>query len=229
MESYFSFCFIRNPWDHAISKFYELKKDNKYQSLDIDTFLSNGMLQEFATRCQSIYSHQGTVLVKRLYQYENLQEAIIEIFDELNLTGKPQLPQAKANLRTDKRHYREILNSSQKIKIQQIFSQEIEWGSYQFWTTKYPKFTKKLHWIHNNLYIVPLNRSTANTLKSNIGTIKLTTILIQDPWREQDDETLAIIETHPFAKKTLARQSNRKKLGYWINYKRQAITIAKHL
>ena len=132
MESYFSFCFIRNPWDHAISKFYELKKDNKYQSLDIDTFLSNGMLQEFATRCRSIYSHQGTVLVKRLYQYENLQEAIIEIFDELNLTGNPQLPQAKANLRTDKRHYREILNSSQKIKIQQIFSQEIEWGSYQF-------------------------------------------------------------------------------------------------
>ena len=126
MESYFSFCFIRNPWNHAISKFYELKKDNKYQSLDIDTFLSNGMLQEFATRCQSIYSHQGTVLVKRLYQYENLQEAIIEIFDELNLTGKPQLPQAKANLRTDKRHYSEILNPAKKLKFSKFFSQETE-------------------------------------------------------------------------------------------------------
>ena len=132
MESYFSFCFIRNPWDHAISKFFELKKDDKYQSLDLDTFLSNGMLQEFATRCRSIYSYQGEILVKRLYQYENLQEAVIEIFDELTLTGNPQLPQAKVNLRTDKRHYREILNTNQKNLIERIFSKEIEWGNYQF-------------------------------------------------------------------------------------------------
>ena len=132
MESYFSFCFIRNPWDHAISKFFELKKDNKYQSLDLDTFLSNGMLQEFATRCRSIYSYQGEILVKRLYQYENLQEAVIEIFDELTLTGNPQLPQAKVNLRTDKRHYREILNTNQKNLIERIFSKEIEWGNYKF-------------------------------------------------------------------------------------------------
>ena len=132
MESYFSFCFIRNPWDHAISKFFELKKDKKHQSLDLDTFLSNGMLQKFATNCRSIYSHNGAVLVKRLYQYENLQEALIEIFDELNLAGNPQLPQAKANLRTDKRHYREILNTNQKSKIERIFYQEVEWGNYKF-------------------------------------------------------------------------------------------------
>ena len=136
MESYFSFCFIRNPWDHAISKFFELKKDNRHQSLDLDTFLSNGMLERFAKNCRSIYSHQGTVLVKRLYQYENLQEAVIEIFDELNLTGDPQLPQAKANLRTDKRHYRDILDTRQKNKIEQIFCQEIEWGNYKFWPAK---------------------------------------------------------------------------------------------
>ena len=25
-ESYFSFCFIRNPWDHSLSQFFELTK-----------------------------------------------------------------------------------------------------------------------------------------------------------------------------------------------------------
>ena len=39
-EEYSSFCFIRNTWDHAISQFYELKKDQaRHQNLELDTFI----------------------------------------------------------------------------------------------------------------------------------------------------------------------------------------------
>ncbi|AII47877.1 hypothetical protein KR52_01710 [Synechococcus sp. KORDI-52] len=131
-ESYYSFCFIRNPWDHAISKFFELKKDEKLQSLDLDTFIESGMLDKFARSCRLIYSDQGEIIVKRLYRYENLQEAVESIFNDLKLTGNPQLPRAKSNLRTDKRPYRDLLNTNQKNKIERIFEQEIEWGEYQF-------------------------------------------------------------------------------------------------
>ena len=131
-HNYYSFCFIRNPWDHALSQFFELKKDNKMQSLDLDTFIEGGMLENFATSCRLIYSDQGRILVNHLYRYENLQETIQNIFNDLNLTGNPQLPRAKSNLRTDKRHYREILSQSQKNAIEQIFSKEVEWGKYQF-------------------------------------------------------------------------------------------------
>ena len=108
-ESYYSFCIIRNPWDHALSQFFELKKDQRLQSLDLDTFIEGGMLDKFATSCRSIYSDQGKILVHRLYRYENLQETVERIFNDLNLTGNPQLPRAKSNLRTDKRPYKDLL------------------------------------------------------------------------------------------------------------------------
>ena len=70
--------------------------------------------------------------MNHLYHYEQLQEAIENLFNDLNLTGNPQLPKAKSTLRTDKRPYKEILNSNQKDAIERIFYQEVEWGKYQF-------------------------------------------------------------------------------------------------
>ena len=94
-ESYYSFCFIRNPWDHALSQFFEPKKDKRWHSLDLDTFINDGTLEAFAASCRSIYSHEGEILVKHLYQYEKLQETIENIFKALNFTGNPELPRAK--------------------------------------------------------------------------------------------------------------------------------------
>ena len=131
-ENYYSFCFIRNPWDHALSQFFELKKDQRLQSLDLDTFIEGGMLDKFAKSCRSIYSENGKILVNCLYRYENLQETIEDIFNDLKLSGNPKLPKAKSTLRTDKRPYREVLNTRQKSEIERIFSSEIEWGKYQF-------------------------------------------------------------------------------------------------
>ena len=131
-EKYFSFCFIRNPWDHAISKFFELRKSEQLQSLDLDTFIHGGRLEKFAASCRLIHSSQGKILVNKLYKYERLEETIENLFKELDLAGNPQLPRAKSTLRTDKRHYRDILSSCQAKKIERIFAQEIEWGQYQF-------------------------------------------------------------------------------------------------
>ena len=131
-ENYYSFCFIRNPWDHALSQYFELKKDQRLEPLDLDTFINDGTLEKFAISCRSIYSDQGNILVKHLYRYENLQETVENIFNNLNLTGNPQLPKAKSDLRTDKRPYRDLLNTNQKHKIEHIFAQEIEWGKYLF-------------------------------------------------------------------------------------------------
>ena len=132
-DEYYSFCFIRNPWDHAISQFYELKKDQaRHQNLDLDTFINGGLLEKFALSCRSIYSHEGEILVKCLYKYELLQETIETIFKDLNLTGNPTLPKAKSTLRTDRRNYKDILNSSQKDVIEKIFFQEVELGKYSF-------------------------------------------------------------------------------------------------
>ena len=124
-ESYFSFCFIRNPWDHTLSQFFELTKKQNSTPLDLDVFINGGMLEKFATSCRSIYSDQDKVLVKQLYHYEKLEETIYKIFNDLNLTGNPKFPRAKTNLRTDKRSYRDILNSDQKIKFKAFLRKKL--------------------------------------------------------------------------------------------------------
>ena len=70
--------------------------------------------------------------MKHLFRYEQLQETIENIFKELQLAGNPKLPRAKSTLRTDKRSYRQILNSIQQKSIESIFAQEIELGKYLF-------------------------------------------------------------------------------------------------
>ena len=116
---------------YAISKFFELKKSEQLQSLDLDTFIHGGRLENFGTSCRSIHSSQGKMLVKKLYKHEHLQETIQNLFKELDLTGNPQLPRAKSTLRTDKRHYRDRLSPGQAKTIEHIFAQENEWGQYQ--------------------------------------------------------------------------------------------------
>ena len=60
------------------------------------------------------------MLVKKLYKHEHLQETIQNLFKKLDLTGNPQLPRAKSTLRTDKRHYRDILSPDQAETIKHI-------------------------------------------------------------------------------------------------------------
>ncbi len=131
-ENYFTFCFIRNPWDHAISQFYWLKRKPSKASLDLETFIYGGTLDSFAKGCRSIYSSNGKVIVDKLYKYEYLQEAVNTIFEDLDLPGDPMLPRAKSNIRSDRRHYKDILNSQQAETIGNLFSQEIELGGYSY-------------------------------------------------------------------------------------------------
>ncbi len=131
-ENYFTFCFIRNPWDHAISQFYWLKRKPHHKALDLETFIYGGRLEGFAKRNRKIYSSNGKVLVDKLYKYEYLQEEVNTIFKDLDLSGDPTLPRAKSKIRSDRRHYKEILNTQQAETIGNIFSQEIEWGGYNY-------------------------------------------------------------------------------------------------
>ena len=55
-ESYYSFYFIRNPLNHSLSQFFELKKEKRMKFLELDTFIEGGMLEKFAISYRSIYN-----------------------------------------------------------------------------------------------------------------------------------------------------------------------------
>jgi len=130
-ESYFRFCFVRNPWDLVISQYFWSIR-NKPDPISLDSFLNSSKIKGIARRSQEMYTLNGKLVVNRLCRYENIQAEVNRIFEELNLPGNPKLPDAKRHFRSDKRHYRDVLNEEQAARIGLIFEREIELSGYSY-------------------------------------------------------------------------------------------------
>ena len=124
---YFKFCFVRNPWDKAISRYYwNMKKQGKEVSLD-NCLQNNNLNDNF-----EIYTMKNCVAVDYVAKYENLMEELETICQKLNIPFDHWLPKAKGNVRRDKRHYSEVLTPEQADFIRQKCRQEIELFGYEF-------------------------------------------------------------------------------------------------
>lgn len=54
------------------------------------------------------------------------------IQNQLNLPDLPALPRAKSGFRKDKRHYRELLGTEDKMAIGRLFAREIDHFGFVF-------------------------------------------------------------------------------------------------
>jgi hypothetical protein len=128
---YFRFCFVRNPWDRAISQyFWSIRGQN--DPISLDDFINGPHLSWAAQHSEAMYSLNGQLAVNRLCRHEEAQLEVTRIFEELGLPGNPQLPEAKRQFRQDRRHYRDVLNSEQAERIASIFSREINLAGYRY-------------------------------------------------------------------------------------------------
>lgn len=130
-SSYFKFCFERNPFDRVISLYYWCHKSEPRPSLA--KFLEGPEVHLLTQRGLQLYSDSsGNICVDRVGRYENLNEELEEIRLRIGLPESLQLPMAKAAHRTDRRHYREVIDSACREKIEKIFSRELSLWNYQF-------------------------------------------------------------------------------------------------
>lgn len=129
-ESYYKFCFERNPWDKIISHYYWYYKTEPRPSIleYLESHLPV-MLQKYGIHS---YTIDGKVAVDKVYPFENLTESLNQIRSHLNLTEELTLLRTKTGTRKDKRPYQEILSIEEKEKIAEIFSEEISLFDYQF-------------------------------------------------------------------------------------------------
>jgi hypothetical protein len=126
-NSYFKFCFVRNPWDRAISRYYwNIKKTGKAE--DLDESLKNN---EPNSNWQ-IYTIDDRLAVDYVGKFENLTEDLNFVCQKLNIPFDAWMPQAKGNIRKDKRHYSEVLNERQAEYIREKCAGEIELFDYKF-------------------------------------------------------------------------------------------------
>ncbi|MBE7384215.1 MAG: sulfotransferase family 2 domain-containing protein [Leptolyngbya sp. SIO1E4] len=126
-NSYFKFCFVRNPWDRAVSRYYwNIEKTKQVVTMD-ESLQNNDPDANFP-----IYTIDGEVAVDFVGRFENLMEDTASICERLNIPFDNWLPRTKNKSRKSKKHYSEILNPEQIEYIREKCAAEIELFGYEF-------------------------------------------------------------------------------------------------
>lgn len=137
-DEYFKFCFERNPWDKIISAYYWRTRNCEHRPTLLEFIHDQnpeGRTRGKGTRRLSnfgIYSIGGEIAVDHVGLYENLDSELERIAALLNLPGKIELPRAKASVREDRRHYREVMGYEERSMVAQVCAREIAHFSYSF-------------------------------------------------------------------------------------------------
>ncbi|MGD1855760.1 MAG: sulfotransferase family 2 domain-containing protein [Leptolyngbyaceae cyanobacterium] len=126
-DSYYKFCFVRNPWDRAISRyFWNIEKTGNHEELEA-SLRNNDPNSNF-----DIYSIGDQVAVDFVGKYENLAVDLGTVCQHLDIPFDGWLPRAKGTARKTRQHYSNILNPQQAEYIHQKCSREIDLFGYQF-------------------------------------------------------------------------------------------------
>jgi hypothetical protein len=129
-DTYFKFCFERNPWDKVISHYYWRGGGIKYAGLD--AYLAAGELEKIKAFSQ--YTAGDTILVDEIFKFEQLSQAIKTLKQRLELPESFRLPnyKAKSSFRKFQGDYRQFYNQQQQELIRKTFKREIDLMGYQF-------------------------------------------------------------------------------------------------
>ena len=129
-NSYYKFCFERNPWDKAVSLYSFWTALSKSQ-ISFEEFLwEKEVLSNFSN--YPIYTINNELVVERVCRFENLNQEIKDIALKIGLPGVPVLPKAKVGFRKDKRPYQEIIGEKERELIQSQCQKEIDLFGYTF-------------------------------------------------------------------------------------------------
>jgi hypothetical protein len=129
-DSYYKFCFERNPYDKAISLYYYTNGDQKHES--IEAFIRDGGLS--VVRGYDQYTISTQVAVDSIFKFEEMDKALEQIAETVGLERPLRLPRfrAKSKSRKDKRPYQEVLTTTERRLIETVWAREIALLGYHF-------------------------------------------------------------------------------------------------
>jgi hypothetical protein len=128
-NSYFKFCFERNPWDKAISQYYFFSEVN-----DVHRTFEEHIADFYPWKLTNfdIYSIDGHVAVDHVAMFENLKQEFSNILKKIGINEDIPLPRAKGNIRKDKRPYQEVYKEKEREYVRTVCKREIELLGYEF-------------------------------------------------------------------------------------------------
>lgn len=127
-DSYFKFCFERNPFDKAISAYYWYSQNSEES---IESYLSLHAKKHHLTNWH-IYTLNDKIAVDFIGRYERLDEDLCTALQQIGLPGEIVLPRAKGGVRKDKSHYSRMLSPAARAQIERICAKENNAFSYEW-------------------------------------------------------------------------------------------------
>lgn len=133
-DSYFSFAFVRNPWDWQVSLYNFMLKKNTHHQHDLVRKFEN-FDQYIRWRCQEevrlqkdfIYSNEGELLVDFVGRYENLEADFQKICSRIGIEAS--LPRLNVS---NTRPYQQFYTSETEELVRRTFEADIVTFGYNF-------------------------------------------------------------------------------------------------
>lgn len=127
-DSYFKFCFERNPWDKAVSAFFWEKDRLKNIPQDFETYVQKRKLPSRF----NLFTMGGKLAVDFVGKFENLEEDYRLACAKFGLSDPPPLPRAKGNFRPKDKTYRDYYTDASRKAVAKQFAREIDLLGYMF-------------------------------------------------------------------------------------------------
>lgn len=125
-SKYTCFTSIRNPWDHAVSRFEHNKKLNEQEKTfdDFESWITSNK----GGQLKSITGKDGNVITKHIIRFENIQGDFDAICERIGIPSE-EIPHLNS---VSRKHYTEYYSDKTRKIIASQYAQEIEMFSYKF-------------------------------------------------------------------------------------------------
>jgi len=131
-HEYFSFCFVRNPWDKLVSQYYWHQYFNPRAINNFSDFVETRCQKFLNQNSRYIYELDGEIVVSRICRFENLMDEVRAIWEHLDLPYMDELPRAKTGKRPQEATRHSMFNPSDRDRVGEVFHKEIERFNYRF-------------------------------------------------------------------------------------------------
>lgn len=129
-NSYFKFCFERNPWDRVVSLYHWKTRRQPRPHPSLSEFVRSDALQGLKRRGRGLYTINGEVVVNRICRFENLAGELDAVRQQLGIAEPLELPHAKSQFRRDRSKASDVLTAEDRQHIADVFSDEIKLMGY---------------------------------------------------------------------------------------------------
>lgn len=129
-DKYFKFCFERNPFDKAISRYYWSTREPRPPIAEYLNSAKSELLSNW-----EIYTIEDRIAVDFIGRYESLAADLATVQERLALPDRIVLPRAKGGYRQNRAHYSEVLNAEARTRVECVCSKEMAalgygWGEF---------------------------------------------------------------------------------------------------